>query len=287
MKLILRKLRYLIVPIIIFSFILKFPLGASTYDVKEVKAFVYRDGYVHITVKLEVNETIPFVQIEILTQKPEFLIVLGDSELIDYELNGRNLTIYTLGATDISVEYDAGDLTRKEGDVWTLIINAPYHILITLPENSSLIYFNNLPDEIKSIDGRTTLKIRPGYWEISYILAPFKPTPPITRPGPAVPIIPTEALLSSAIAIVIIAAIIIVLRRRRALALMELDPREREVINLIASRGGRIMEAEVKEALKLPKSTAWRILRRLERKGFVKIRKIGGQNQVELLKFKL
>jgi uncharacterized membrane protein len=42
------------------------------------------------------------------------------------------------------------------------------------------------------------------------------------------------------------------------------------------------LEVEIREALGLPKTTAWRLVRRLEKKGLVVVRKVGNQNVVEL-----
>jgi uncharacterized membrane protein len=55
-----------------------------------------------------------------------------------------------------------------------------------------------------------------------------------------------------------------------------------KVIELLRSKGGRALEAEIREALGLPKTTAWRLVRRLEKKGLVVVRKVGNQNVVEL-----
>jgi uncharacterized membrane protein len=51
---------------------------------------------------------------------------------------------------------------------------------------------------------------------------------------------------------------------------------------LLRSKGGRALEAEIREALGLPKTTAWRLVRRLEKKGLVVVRKVGSQNVVEI-----
>ena len=42
--------------------------------------------------------------------------------------------------------------------------------------------------------------------------------------------------------------------------------------------------AEIRERFSIPRTSAWRQARRLEKLGFVKISKLGTQNQVELVK---
>ena len=58
---------------------------------------------------------------------------------------------------------------------------------------------------------------------------------------------------------------------------------DREAIEFIASAGGEVFEAEIREHFKLPKSTVWRMIKRLEREGLVKVEKVGGQNLVRLI----
>ena len=86
--------------------------------------------------------------------------------------------------------------------------------------------------------------------------------------------------------VVAIALSLVLLKRRggiaRAVGLEALDKDEMKVIELLRSKGGRALEAEIREALGLPKTTAWRLVRRLEKKGLVVVRKVGNQNVVEL-----
>ncbi|MHA1632854.1 MAG: DUF7343 domain-containing protein [Candidatus Freyarchaeota archaeon] len=59
---------------------------------------------------------------------------------------------------------------------------------------------------------------------------------------------------------------------------------DREAIEFIASAGGEVFEAELREHFKLPKSTVWRMVRRLKREGLVEVEKVGGQNLIHLIK---
>lgn len=58
---------------------------------------------------------------------------------------------------------------------------------------------------------------------------------------------------------------------------------DREAIEFIALAGGEVFEAELREKFKLPKSTVWRMVKRLKREGFVEVVKVGGQNLVRLI----
>ncbi|MBI4257973.1 MAG: helix-turn-helix domain-containing protein [Thaumarchaeota archaeon] len=57
---------------------------------------------------------------------------------------------------------------------------------------------------------------------------------------------------------------------------------DREALEFIAQAGGEVLETELREKFKLPRSTAWRMIKRLQRQGLVEIRKIGGQNLISI-----
>ena len=69
-----------------------------------------------------------------------------------------------------------------------------------------------------------------------------------------------------------------ILEKRRHLRL-----EDREAIEFIASAGGEVFEAELREHFKLPKSTVWRMVKRLKREGLVEVEKVGGQNLIRLV----
>jgi len=62
-----------------------------------------------------------------------------------------------------------------------------------------------------------------------------------------------------------------------------LSPEDREAVEFIASAGGEVFEAELREKFRLPKSTAWRMAKRLKKEGIVEIERVGGQNLIRLI----
>jgi uncharacterized membrane protein len=68
----------------------------------------------------------------------------------------------------------------------------------------------------------------------------------------------------------------------RKLDNVDLNEEERRALLYLFDRGGRASQAEVREAIGLPKTTAWRMFRRLEKKGLVKVLKGRKENWVEL-----
>ncbi|MBS7618790.1 winged helix-turn-helix transcriptional regulator [Candidatus Bathyarchaeota archaeon] len=90
--------------------------------------------------------------------------------------------------------------------------------------------------------------------------------------------------------IVLAVAIILFLRFRRggvARLFREnpwLDEDEKNVLKVVWVKGGGAFESDIREALDLPKTTVWRIIKKLEEDGLVKVEKIRGENYVKLAK---
>lgn len=57
---------------------------------------------------------------------------------------------------------------------------------------------------------------------------------------------------------------------------------DREAIKYIAEKDGVVYESEVREKFSMPKSTVWRLVRRLTREGLVEVKKTGGQNLIRI-----
>jgi len=347
------------------------------YSVDSVEATVYRDGLVHVTQDLTVNETLPAVTVELLAPLIENIIVVDENDtVLDYEVEGLSIIVFTLGAREATLEYDTVSLTGKEAGVWTLILDNPYNLAVYLPAESTIIYLNEMPTSIEPEDGKIVLSLFPGEWEISYVL-PIVPPAEFTvsdleagptevevgeevtisatvtntgegegfynvvlkingvaeddetvllaggastivefrvvkesagmysvevdgldstftvkeAPSPVFPI-PIEYIFG-VVALVIVGGGggFIMLKRRAPSAEKilkahpELRQEDREVIRFIAERGGKVLEAEIRERFPdLPRTTAWRLIRRLEKMEIVTVKKIGLQNQIELKK---
>lgn len=258
---------------------------------------IYRDGVAHLYLEASVDESEPYIALPLLSspEKISNILVLDQhNEVLDYDLDENNtITIYTLGATRVKLEYDTVGLTSMEHGLWTLRVSAPFNIVIRLPEEAVIIYINAAPEEIKAIDRKIEVTLTPGEWEISYelpIMPPTKPTPPPTTPEqpPTPPTTATPDYLNIVVytilgICVLCAAIIAALYVRRKWMARGLSGEEMEVVKFIRERGGRALEAELRERFPhIPRTSMWRMIRRLEKRGVVKVKKVGLQNVVEL-----
>jgi hypothetical protein len=61
-----------------------------------------------------------------------------------------------------------------------------------------------------------------------------------------------------------------------------LRPEDQQVLKFLAEKEGAAFESEIRSEFQIPKTTIWRLVKRLEREELVEIRKAGGQNLIKL-----
>jgi uncharacterized membrane protein len=280
--------------LIVISAMTVFVSGESRFELESMSLTVYRDGLVHVTQTLTVNESFPEISVLLLSSSVENILVLDqDENAVDYEIDGFNMTIYTLDAQNILLEYDTVALTKKEAEVWTLTIINPYSATVFLPQNSTVVYLNQMPTTINTQGSAITLSLYPGSWEISYVL-PMLPIDESPDDGKPAASIPNEYLILAVVAIIagVLSALLLVKRQKRRpnvekilKAYPQLMNDDREVIKFLAEKDGKAFEAEIRERFPdMPRTSLWRLVRRLERLEIVEVKKIGLENQVELKK---
>ena len=148
----------------------------SEFQVESTSLQIYRDGLVRVTQTLSVNETVPAVTLPLLSSSVDNFIVLDENQtILDYEVDVSNLTVLTLGAAGVSIQYDTDSLTKKDFDMWTFIVDTPYNITVQLPEDSISFYLSGNPTAIESEGDQLTLTLFPDQWEISYTFPLISP----------------------------------------------------------------------------------------------------------------
>jgi uncharacterized membrane protein len=267
-------------------------VAQSLFEVESIDLTIYRDGLVHVTQTIVVDELAPEVTLPLLSSSIENVIVLDENQLaVDYEINGGNLTVFTLGAERISVEYDTVALTGKEAEVWTLVADNPYSLTVFLPQNATVIYLSQMPTTIDTSGTGIKLSLYPGQWEISYVL-PLVPDDGTEDNGAPWTISLEYLIAAIVVATAVVLLVLLIVRRRRGpnvektmKAYPQLKKEDKEVIEFLAEKGGEAFEAEIRERFPdMPRTSLWRLVRRLERLEIVEVKKIGLENQVQLKK---
>jgi uncharacterized membrane protein len=157
----------------ILFLLLSFTVSAADeteFQVESTNLQIYRDGLVRVTQTLTVNDTVPALTLPLLNSSVNTFIVLDENQtVLDYDVDGINLTVLTLGTTSVSLQYDTNSLTKKDFDVWTFLVDTPYNLTVQLPEESTVVYLSEMPTSIDTEGNKITLSLFPSQWEISYV----------------------------------------------------------------------------------------------------------------------
>jgi uncharacterized membrane protein len=259
---------------------------------------VYSDGYVSVAQTIPVSEKASSIQVSLLSSMVSGLVATDQNgSPLSYGFSkGTNITVYTLGATLVNLRYDTDSLTGKNGTVWTLTFSAQYNSTVILPQYSTIGSVSGAPSSINQTNGSPEMTLLPGNWKISYgvplgsvststtALSTASSSGNSTVPGGTSSQFPWGLGIAAAVAVAGGAATL--WRRRRSPGKIggDLRPDDAQVLNFIQENGGKVLEPEIRMRFALPKTSAWRQIKRLERLGYVKVTKIGSQNQIEILR---
>ena len=258
---------------------------------------IYLDGYVRAVHELEIDQPYPTVNAKLLGQTYENLIVEDEQNLpLDFSTANGTATIYSLGANRIRISYMTQELISKTGKLWTLKTETSTNVTLILPEGSSIVSLSSVPEVIESLNSQVSLVMPAGNVEVTYII----------QRGTTEQNVPNEIpwLYVAATALVSISLLVSVawfLKRNKQPKQEEpkeskvdidkllerekdLRPEEVQVINFLAEKNGKAFEAELYEKLNLPRTTTWRLLKRLEKMGILDIKKSRRQNMVMVRK---
>lgn len=262
----------------------------SAFYIEESTIEVYRDGIVHIKQTFRVDEVAADIQIPLLCAAIENILVLDqDKKLVDYQLDGARLVVFTFGASPLTLEYDTNALTNKNADVWTLTVNSSYDLEVRLPKNSTIIYLNGVPRIIDTSGDDLTLTLDPAAWEVSYVL-------PLQQENQTIVVIESEGIVEYVIAGIlgtfVISILSLFLVRKRRISIKKalkrnpnLSKDEIEVLEFLVAKDGKAFEAEIRQNFPdMPRTSLWRLVRRLEGLEVLEIKRIGLENQVQLRK---
>jgi uncharacterized membrane protein len=275
------------------------PVAAEPPEPMELTVFL--DGFVQVNHSLTLAASDLYVNVSLLGETQQDMRVYDENNLpVDYTVDGDTAVIYSVGSQKISLTYLTGDLTSKNGKYWTLSANCTEKPALLLPENAVIISLNVVPDQITHTNGYLALTMPSGalevtytaghassqdgiipnsggfeIWQIAAVLSVSAAVPlaflgwrmlknkKTPKPKPKPETVPAEVDLDK------------LLGRHR-----ELHPDEVRVVQFLAGRHGKAFEAELFEFLNLPRTSTWRLIKRLEDMGIVEVKKSRRQNIV-------
>ncbi len=300
-----RKLVVSILLLFVFS-----PLTLAQYTVENIELAVYEDGYVKVTQIITPDEYTVVVDVPLIGGNAKGLMVRDENnEPLLYKLNNSILSIYFENVTNILVTYYTPDLTSKDGPLWSINLTSEVPVTIDFPENAVIVGLNSVPLKID----KNKLVMPPGNISVSYVIernpssatlgTEVESNPP-SPPQQGVQQETNTKWLFYAIPIlaILIAGGYLLIKKQpsesstssfslplnreefqKKIEEMDLSRDEMRVLLYLYDRGGKAPQAEMKKMLNIPKTTAWRMFKRLEERGLIRIYKKRRENWVELL----
>lgn len=249
---------------------------AIAVSMSELTLQVYTDGVVVVEDKLFPEVNYGNVTVKLITPDVENILVIGEGgKLINYQLNGDRITIYGELSSPIVIHYETATLTRKNGSLWVLELCLPREAVVLMPSRSVILSLSDVPKMIAGETDFLRLILRPGSWKIEYAIQYERHSSvPETREGSYMFIISSL----TGVSIALFSAILYIRRKRNSSILLD---DEKRIFELVKKKK-KISEAEIRALTHLPKTTVWRVVRRLERRGLVRIAKVRRRNEVEL-----
>jgi len=238
---------------------------------------IYRDGYIGVEQTIYMNELQLVGEVELISSEVEDIYVTDDNgDPVFYEVEGNKLLLYNIGEEIVHLNYYVSSITNKEGIIWSLSLTAPEDLILMMPADSSVLYIDPLPEEI-DLDKNELSFLAGSEIKVEYIIGIGEEGPGYRRPFPLI------------IMICLIAGLAYAVYRYKKMPMRpwkndkRLDAMERRALDFILENGD-VMESEIRERLKIPKTSSWRMMRRLEDQGYISIKKKNNVNFIELNK---
>jgi uncharacterized membrane protein len=288
--------------LILISLLLSLQIAYAQTQTEPPILTVYLDGYTQVDQTIKLNQQVLSFNLTIPAKMYQNFLAVDENDLpFEYAIGDNSVLIFNIGSPQVFVSYLTQDYTNKTGNYWTVTFDYPDSKVLILPKNASIITINAIPELIENTDGSFRLTMPPGLTEITYttehVLSAQDEDPDQT--------IGLSQWLILSIVVVSISVSLAVgrlyLHKHQARSKTqpkpdqsqkevdidkifsknrELRQDEKQVINYLASKDGKAFEAELFELLNLPRTTTWRLIRRLEGLEIVTIKKSRRQNVV-------
>ena len=146
-------------------------LPQHTFGVSKVLDFtIYTDGTTHVFYETEVDPLQPDFTMKLYGTNIDNLVAQDENDLLlSSQIDGNNVIIETLGASQVKIEYDTADLVTKNGKIWSFSINAPSEYSVLLPKNTVIVGMNAFPLNMQVVDEQSLLSLPDGTAEINYV----------------------------------------------------------------------------------------------------------------------
>jgi len=142
-----------------------------TFGVSKVLDFsIDIDGTTHVFYSTEVDPLQPDFKVKLFGTNIDNLVAQDENDLLlSSQIDGKNVIIETLGASQVKIDYDTADLVTKNGKIWSFSIDAPSDYSVLLPKNTVIVGMNTFPLNMQVVDEQSLISLPDGSAEINYI----------------------------------------------------------------------------------------------------------------------
>ncbi len=131
---------------------------------------VYADGTTHVFYQTDVDSRSPDFSLKVYGNNIENLVVQDENgTLLSSNMNANTITVATLGASTIKVDYDTPDLISKNGRTWTFHVDSPTDYSIMLPKNTVIVGMSASPLNMQIVDDQSLISLPSGSSDIDYV----------------------------------------------------------------------------------------------------------------------
>jgi uncharacterized membrane protein len=243
---------------------------------------IYPDGSTLVEYHLETEPSDIRIDTDLFGETYQNLIVKDEeNNPLDYKEIPTGITIDSIGASEITIIYYTYELTSKEGPLWDLNISSPINTAIYLPQNSAIFDLSDIPLKMELSEDRQYVELPPGDVYVSYILSVPDNAQDTTseKNNNSLFYIAGFLIIASIVSIYIYKYskkpnqtvdtqsksmekridISKIFEKRDSLRI-----EDREVIKFLSENNGEVFATEIRNRFDMPKSTTWRLIRRLK-----------------------
>lgn len=131
---------------------------------------IYADGTTHVFYQTDVDPQSPDFAMNAYGTSIENLVVQDENgTLLSTKVDTNAVTVATLGASTIKVDYDTPDLISKNGKTWTFHVNSPVDYSILLPKNTVIVGMSESPLNMQIVDDQSLISLPSGTSDINYV----------------------------------------------------------------------------------------------------------------------
>ena len=256
------------------------------------------NGIAIIDMNLRIEEGLNAIRLPVEPIPESVAVSMNNSTLVPIYENG-SLYVFSPTSGNAEINYLANISVRD--DVFSFEIEAndlvkltlkPEIVLLAVPDNvvnftyvdSDLVVEFYGPQKIEYVVKAGGAATTTTAAETTFTTSTFTPSPETEK---GLEIQPYLLALSLAIAALVIAFAAFILRRkggRPTLVEAGLSKIDLEILRLLRESGGSMMQGDLQAVLRLPKTTLWRHVRKLEKLGYIEIIKEGPFNRLTLVR---